>query len=166
MLLTLLDLNPSQAGAVSSLATNILLPVDADSISIDGREVSLRQPIQMAVTTNSWIGVRELSGAVLIRMFSVDPLNGVGPRIVLQSDSTGLGYRAGRLTAYHYQGNATDPVNFSATHLKIGLLIIAYHCATGGQWNSLLADAEASQVAMTESNGQWTVIRPDKRLDL
>ncbi len=157
MLLTLLDLNPSQGGSISNLATNILLPVQANSISINGKSVDLSRPIQYAVKTGSWIGVRENTSAVLIRMFSVDALNGVSPQMVLQSDAGGVSYGAARLTAYHYQGSAANPVRFTATHLKIGILIIAYHCANESAWKSLLADALASQISAAETNGAWQV---------
>jgi hypothetical protein len=110
MLLTVLDLNPAQAGVVSSLATNILLPAKADQISVNGQPVNLSIPVQIPVTTTSWIGIREEQSAVLIRIFWVDSLNGVSPQLVLQSDSIGLRSEVARLTAYHYRGGSPVPL--------------------------------------------------------
>jgi hypothetical protein len=157
MLLTVLDLDPALAGNVSNFASNIVLPANADSISVDGTNVNLTTPTKIPVTTHSWIGIREGQSAVLIRLFRVDALGATAPVIVLQSDANGLGYGAARLTAYHYQGNAAAPATLSATHLKVGILIIAYNCPNDAEWNSLLADARASQIIETEPNGTWQV---------
>jgi hypothetical protein len=155
MLLTVLDLDPVEAGTVSSLATNILLPAKADWILVDGQRVNLSGPTQIPVGTNSWIGLREEQTAVLIRMFWVDPLNNVLPKLVLQSDSTGLRSEIARLTAYHYQGNA--PTTFAAAHLRVGVIIVAYHCGSDAEWNALQADARNSRITTFESNGMLQV---------
>jgi hypothetical protein len=157
LLLTVLDLDPALAGNVSNFATNILLPAKADSISVDGTNVNLSTPTQIPLSEHSWIGVREGQAAVLMRLFRVDALNGVPPQIILQSDAIGLSYGAARITAYHYQGNPAAPVVLSPTHLKVGLEIIAYHCASTAEWNSLLADAQASLLSETEPSGTWEV---------
>jgi hypothetical protein len=125
-----LDLNLLEAGPVSNLATNILLPARAEWTSVDDKYVKLSSPIQMPVSTNSWIGIREGQSAVLIRMFFVDALNGIAPQLVRQADSSSLSYQVARLTAYHYRGTSGQPVVLSSSHLKVGVLIVAYHCAS------------------------------------
>jgi hypothetical protein len=157
MLLTILDLDPADAGSVSSFATNIIIPAKADSISINGETVTLTTPRQIALSTRSWVGIREDQSAVFIRIFTVDPLGTVVPRLVLQSDAAGLQSGAARITAYHYQGNATHPITLVPTHLKVGVVIVAYHCADTAAWNSLLADALASQFTISSLDGTWRV---------
>lgn len=157
MLLTVLDLDPADAGSVSSFATNIIIPAKADSISINGEMVNLATPARITLSTRSWVGIREGQSAVLIRIFTVDSLGAVAPLLVLQSDATGLKSGAARITAYHYQGNTTHPITLVPTHLKIGVVIVAYHCANIAAWNSLLADALASRFTISSPNGMWRV---------
>ena len=157
MLLTLLDLDPSQAGAVSSLATNVLLPAFADSLSVDGRNVDLTQATQIPISTNSWIGVREGQSGVVIRCFAVDALGSSPPTMVLQSDANGLPFQTARLTIYHYSGTPDNPTTLSQTHLKVGLVIVAYHCADDATWNTFLVNAQSSQLTALTINGCWQV---------
>ena len=157
MLLTLLDLDPSQAGAVSNLATNVLLPAFADSLYVDGKKVDLTKAIQIPLSTASWIGVREGQSAVLIRCFAADALGSTAPEMVLQSDANGLPFRTARITIYHYFGTPTNPTTLSQTHLKVGLIIVAYRCIDDAAWNSLLGNARSSQLSAVEINGNWQV---------
>ena len=157
MLLTILDLDPALAGKISSFATNIIIPAGADSISVNGQDVTLSKPTQIPLSTSSWVGVREAQSAVFIKVFNVDPLGSSTPQLVLQSDAAGLKYGAARITAYHYQGNAASPLALTSTHLKVGVLIVAYHCASVAAWNSLLSDVLASQITMSSLNGNWQV---------
>jgi hypothetical protein len=157
MLMTILDLDPAAAGNVSTYATNIIIPANADSISVNGQTVTLTTPTQHVLSTKSWVGIREGESAVFIRIFAVDPLGTVAPRLVLQSDAGGLAYGAARITAYHYQGNAAAPITLTPTHLKVGILIVAYHCATTAAWNSLLADMLTTQFTVSSPNGNWLV---------
>jgi hypothetical protein len=157
MLLTILDLDPSQAGAVSSLATNVLLPAFADSLSVNGKNVDLTNVTQIPVDTTSWIGVREGQTGALIRCFAVDALGSSSPKIVLQSDANGIPFGAARITIYHYSGNSISTKTFTQIHLKVAFIIVVYRCVDDATWSSLLSNARSSQLTAVETNGNWQV---------
>ena len=129
-LLALLDLEMDRVGPkeIPSLATNVLLPVNADAITLDGAPVELGETMRIPVSGASVIGVRAGQSGVAIRIFRADGAGGQTPRWVLQADPDGFAAGAARLTAYHFQGDA--PRALGPDLVRAGLIIVARRCET------------------------------------
>jgi hypothetical protein len=147
-MLTLLDLDPSREGAVESLATNLVLPSNADSITIDGHTVDTRSPFQKDGSAKSVIVVREGNAIAVLRIFEAGAIGGGQARFVLQGEKDGLQYNALRYTAYHFRGELQK---IADKHVRVGILAYTATCSSEKQCAEAIERVKAAQI---ESNGQ------------
>jgi hypothetical protein len=143
-LLALFDLNPRKVTAAATLATEVLLPAGAETISLDGNRFEAGVQGEKAARLNSVIGVREGKTGVAIRVFAADGCAGQEPVLALKADEDGLRNGAVRLAIYHYRG---APARMQEAHIRTGLLILVERCGNETAFNALVKRAgEASLV--------------------
>ena len=153
LILTLLDLDPSREGAVESLATNLVLPSNADSIAMDGQVVDTKSPFKKEGTAKSVIAVREGNAISVLRIFEADGEAGKS-QFVLQGEKDGLKYNALRYTAYHYQGESQK---LAEKHVRVGILAYTATCNSDKQCAEVIDRVKSARI---ESGGDahiWTV---------
>ena len=154
-MLALLDLDASKAPATASLATNVILPAQADAIVVDGAKVAVNQPFERELANkNTVIGVREGRTGVAIRFFYADGANEQAPAYLLKADEAGLKLGAARLVVYHYKG---PEKKLEEKHIKVGVLILAGRCEGDAAFVALLKQAREAQIEQTADASAWKV---------
>lgn len=149
IMLTLLDLDPSHEGEIESLATNLVLPSNADSIQMDGQKIDTSAPFKKDASAKSVIAVREGNAIVVLRIFEADK-----SQFVLQAEKEGLKYRALRYTAYHYRG---DTKKLSEKHVRVGILAYATMCDTEQQCTEAIDSVRSAHVESQCDGHVWNV---------
>lgn len=152
-LLELFDPNPSKVPASPTLATDVILPVDATIVTAAG-PVDVKRGMDVPLPANSAIGVRSQNGAVVVRPLIVDDLDGSAPQFELKADPDGYAKGAFRLAIYHYRGEAKQQ---SAKHLRMAFLIVAAHVAGDAALAALLRSVDAAPFTSNVANGVWRV---------
>jgi hypothetical protein len=116
----------------ASLATNVLLPLNADELLLrypNGTTVPLtpwRTPataFQVAVPSDTVLGVRVQRGMLAVRTFECDGAAGFTPSIALVGDAEGLALGAVRLVCQHFVAQA--PHAIASRHIRWGALMVA-----------------------------------------
>lgn len=152
-LLALMDLSPAlQDGAFTNLASNILLPVRAAQLMLNGNRVDTTKPFDLAANANSVVGIREGKAAVAARLFAADGSAGQSPSWRLAFDGNEPG--AGRLVVHHYLGPTRK---LAEPHLRCGLLLWAERCETEADFASFLKRVAQTEMAETTQDGIWCV---------
>jgi hypothetical protein len=152
-LLALIDLSPAiQNGEFTNLASNVLLPVRADQLMLNGIPVDLAPPYELAAGAGAVVGVLEGKAAVVARLFAADGCAGQAPSWKLEFDGNEQG--AGRLTVYHYRGPARK---LAGPSVRCGLLLLAARCQTEQEFTALLKRAAQVELAETTQNSVWQV---------
>ena len=153
-MLTLLDLDASREGAVESLATNIVLPSNADSIAMDGHVVDAKNPFRKDGSAKSVIVVREGAAITVLRIFEADAAGGGPARYVLQGDKDGLKYNTLRYTAYHYRGESQKVAD---KHVRAGILAYTAACGTEKQCAEAVERFKSAQIESHDDGHIWSV---------
>lgn len=150
--LALLDLSPGLAKSpVSSVATNVILPLQADEFVVDGAPVNWSSG-NVPLTADSVIGIREGNGAVAVRLFTAEAAPGSTTTFCLKND--GKEWGAARLVAYQYQGAET---RLNVPSLCSGVLLLAARCTTEDEFQNFLKQAKAWSVVESKEGGLWKV---------
>lgn len=157
-LLLLLDgaLGLSESG-ISSLATDVIIPMNPDTAMMDGVAVSLANGgnvLDIPVPVNAVFGFREGSAALGIRVFYAEGCRGQLPVIRLKND--GKEWGAARLAIYQYRG---DSVLLVDKHVRTGILMVAGKVDSLGLKAFLDKFSKAStpiEQSLT-ANGEWQV---------
>ena len=123
-------------GSAENLATNIILPAQADRIVLDSESVRADQPFAKAAGSETVVGVREGNAGVAIRIFHAD---GGKPEFVLQADREGLRWGAARYTVYHHLRDR---------HIRVGLLIMAAKCVNDRDLADLVSKARQAKPSL------------------
>jgi hypothetical protein len=90
----------------TSLATNVIFPLQAASVRLDDTVLSAGMQT-LAGSTSSVLGVRDSGGCVAARILLADPYgSSTAPIVELLVDSTGASLNVGRLVAYHAASQA------------------------------------------------------------
>lgn len=136
--LALMNLSSEAAKKIGgSVATNVILPLQADGLYLDGKPVKWDKDV-IPVSRDSVIGIREGRAAVAIRLFHADPAMEGHPVYYLRND--GARYGAGRLVAYHSRGkDGVTPVKM----LRSGVMLLARECANDEEFTRFLQEAQA-----------------------
>jgi hypothetical protein len=138
-LLALLDLDLSKETA-ESVATNLILPAEADEIRFAEERVAIRAGLDRAVGPGAVTGIREGDAGIAIRVFT----SGVR----LKAEAAGLQYHAARLAIYHGE---------RSKHARVGILILADRCADEAAFAALLKRAAAVKVSDESDGHTWRV---------
>lgn len=134
-----------------SVATNVILPLQADELSIDGKPVKWGREA-LPVSRDSVIGIREGRAAVAIRLFHADPAMEGHPVFYLRND--GARYGAGRLVAYHSRGkDGITPVKM----LRSGVIILARECASEEEFAKFFQEARSWTITGAMEGDVWKV---------
>ena len=149
--LALLNLAPGLKDPVSSVATDVIVPLKADALVVDGQPVDWGSG-SVPLTDASVVGVREGNGAVAIRIFTAEAAEGVTPAYFLKND--GAPWGAGRVVAYQYQGPETQ---LKAPSLHCGILLLAAHCASDAEFQDFLTKAKGWTMTESEEGSLWKV---------
>jgi hypothetical protein len=153
-LLALLDLDASKAPATASLATNVLLPAQADALVVDGEKVAADRPFERVLGKDSVVGVREGGSGVAIRFFHADGCGGQPPAYRLKAEEAGLKNGAARLVAYHHSG---PEKKLDDRHVRVGVLILARRCDGDAPFAALLKQARQAVIEQRADSSAWRV---------
>jgi hypothetical protein len=154
LVLTLLDLDASREGELASLTTDLVLPANADSISLDGHAIDAKSPFKKDATAKSVIAIREGNAIVVLRIFEADAASADHATFVLQADKDGLKYDALRYTAYHYQGPAQKLAN---KHVRAGILAYAATCTSDKQCAEIVDRVKSAHIESHGDGHIWSV---------
>jgi hypothetical protein len=154
VMLTLLDLDASREGEVQSLTTDLVLPSNADAISIDGRAVDVKAPFRTDASAKSVIAVREGNAIVVLRIFEAGAVQQDHPVFLLQADNEGLKYNALRYTAYHYRGEAKK---LTEKHVRVGILAFVTTCTSDRQCAEAIERVKAARIESHAGGHIWSV---------
>lgn len=120
-LLAWLDLNPNREGSITTLATHVILPANADELRLDGHVLETSTPFSKSLGPTSVIGLREGGTVAVLRVFQPEGCGGCAPEVALKADPEGLALGALRLTITHYRGPAAT---LPEKHVRVGLLLL------------------------------------------
>ena len=152
-LLALIGLSPAvREGEFTNLASNLVLPVRAGQLVLDGQPVDTTGPFALAATAHSVVGLREGNAAVAVRIFSAEGCAGQTPSWRLEFDGNDPG--AGRLMVRHYVGPERK---LAGTGGRCGVLVLAARCETQGEFAAFLRRAAAVELAESTQDGIWQV---------
>ena len=152
-LLGLFDVSPElRRGEVTNLASNIILPMQADQVWLDGRRVDTSKRVALPAGPDSVVAVREGKAAVAARLFAADGCAGRAPLWQLKYDGNPQG--AGRFVVYHYRGS---PRQLVEPAVRAGLLLVAERCETDAEFAVFLQRARQIQPVSRLDNDVWQV---------
>jgi hypothetical protein len=161
-LLALIDLSPAiQYGEFTNLTSNVLLPVRADQLVLNGNRVDPAQPFDLAAGADAVVGVREGTATVVVRLFAADGCAGQAPSWKLEFDGNQQG--AGRLAVYHYRGPARK---LTERTVRCGLILLAARCETQADFTAFLKRAAQVELIESTQNGVWQVKAKSGAVDL
>jgi hypothetical protein len=177
MLLGLLNLRPDQAKTpVQCVATEIVLPLQATSLFLDGQMVKFpsealaaeaaviaKQKISkqderawdawsMPAHNDSVLGLRYAGAGVAIQIFAADGVEDQTPTYALKCDGADLG--AGRLVVYHYRGEAKE---IQQKVVRAGIMILCDHCDGDADLLQLMKRLKEAPIKQSTSGDVWTV---------
>jgi len=138
-LLALLDLDLSKETA-ESVATNLILPAEADEIRFAGERATIKAGLDREAGPGVVTGIREGNAGIAIRVFT----SGVR----LKAEAAGLQYHAARLAINHGE---------RPKHARVGILILADRCADESAFAALLKRAAAVKVSDESDGHMWRV---------
>jgi hypothetical protein len=152
VLLDCVKVTPDLEKASTNVCTNILLPLQADSIAINGKQVDCSKTIDLPVKENSLLKVSEGQVAVFIRILETSGLGGQKPLVFLRINKVGLETKTASLTIEHYRGAARKFQNQLA---ESTILIDMDKCPSRADAD-FLADATRKAVLKKEiDNQKW-----------
>ena len=138
-LLMLLDLDLSKE-TDPTVATNFILPADADEIRLGGERVRIAAGMARKAASGSVLGIREGNAAVAIRVFTSG--------VELKADAVGLKNHAARLAIYHEE---------RGKHVRAGALILAAECRDDAAFTALLKRAAEAEIQDEAGAHEWKV---------
>ena len=124
--LALHDVSPDlQHGKFESVATNIILPVQADALYLDDTKLPagvVGRSFEQAASKDSIVFVREGKTAAAFRIFDATGAGGHAPQFAVKYDGNEWG--AGRLVVYHYLGKPSglgnnNPPTLAGVYLSV-----------------------------------------------
>lgn len=153
VVLSLMDMAPEANKKIGdSVATNILFPLKADELLIDGQPLKWEGDM-IEISNASVLCLREGHSAVAMRIFHADGGMDGHPVFCLRND--GREYGVGRLVAYHtrgYDGYRYPPF------LRGGVLILAAECEDDAAFAKFVASARDWKVDEQMENGIWKAV--------
>lgn len=135
---------------VASVATNVVFPLNAAAITLNGAPVKWGDGT-VPVPADSVLCVREGNGAVAIRLFA-DAAPGAKVSYFLKKD--GETWDAARLVAYQYEG---APAKLSPPSLHSGVLLLAGQCKSEADVEKLVKQAKAWTFTQAVEGALWKV---------
>ena len=158
-LLELLDLAPginaavSSGTAVTSAATDVILPYLADALYVNGQPVVWGSGT-VPISSQTTVGVLEGTTGVAIRVFHADPVGTGTASFYLKNDGSTQGYPSARLVAYHTSGTNAVP---SVTSVRAGVFIQVATCANLAAFQSFLSQAQQWTFTDGMAGNLWQV---------
>jgi hypothetical protein len=173
--LALLNLSPDLPNTpTQSVATDILIPLTADQIVLDGQPIQLPAGVKQAESTSksgaaaavddelrAWshpahrdsvLGVRCGDAGVAVRIFAADGVEGQEPVYLLKCD--GAQWGAGRFVVYQYRGPQT---RIEQKPIRAGVLLLCDHCANDGDFTNLIDRARMANIVQKLDGDAWDV---------
>ena len=153
----------------ASLATNLLLPADADEYSLLPPGAKATSPqISQAMAPRSWelplgtiLCVRLGGGGLCVKVFALDGVAGQTPMLRLVAEEVGLGLNAVRLVGVHYNASVPAWLNGSANglHARFGALALAGAANTTAELATLGQRVASAAITSTVSaSGIWSAV--------
>ena len=152
-ILALMDLSPAtKRSEFTNLTSNVILPVKADQLWLDGKAVDASKAFDLPANAGSVVGVREGKAAVAARLFVADGGAGQAAAWALQFDGNPQG--AGRLVVHHYRGESRQ---IGERSLRCGLVLLAERCESEAEFGAFLERAGRVELTDATRNGIWQV---------
>jgi hypothetical protein len=165
-LLGLLEITPSLTS--TSLATNIVFPLRAAKVLLDGTTITASTQT-LAASTSSVLGVRDSGGCVAARIITATAYGSDSSRpIELLVDPAGLALNVGRLVVYHAPPRADGSAVACAAATwtagdaplacrpRAAVVMKAAACSTDADLSQLMATVRAATLTNTFMNTTWT----------
>jgi hypothetical protein len=160
--LALFDVVGAHDHAMTSVATNVLLPVAADAIYVNDKRIPTTQTFELPVALGDVVLIREGRAAVAVRVLHADAVAGNEAPIFLKWD--GNDAQAARLVAYHYAGESRQ---LPRAPVRMAVLIAAESCESDADARRLVDSIRSTTVVDEFNQGRWSITanvsRPDAR---
>jgi len=151
-ILAVMDVSPEVEGnEFENIATNIVFPVKADAVYIDGKKVAGDKPFTQELTKDSVLVVCEGKAAVAMRIFEADGVQGQAAHFMAKYD--GNEWNAGRLVAYHYVGANTK---MPEGPIRTGLFFQARQCDGQEALHLFLKESLELKIQQKKEGAQWS----------
>lgn len=153
--LALLDLAPAlraEKGEIASVATSLVVPLQAERLALDDTPIDLDAKAPQPVAPGSVLVVREGGAAVVVRVFAADAVDGSPAKIEFKTD--GAEWGAGRLAVYHYRG--TPKKLLPRNPVRVGVLVLAGDCPDAAAEAALVARVKSADISSQVEGGVWT----------
>jgi hypothetical protein len=108
LLLATFDVGADKKRPSRFLETNVILPLAADELAVDGEAVALSAPNELALDESSVVSVRDGNALALVRVLAATACRGETARLTLAADRAGLKYGAARLIVAHHDAGRGD----------------------------------------------------------
>ena len=153
--LALYDLSPDlEHGKYDSVATNIIIPMQADAMYLDDVKLPAGQAghaFEQSANKGSFVFVREGKTAAAFRIFDASGLEGKAPEFALKYDGNEWG--AGRLVVYHYKGKETK-FGTGATPLA-GVYLSVEKCEGDAAFEAFRRRVREVKITSDNDGRQW-----------
>jgi hypothetical protein len=151
-ILALYDLSPELPhNRTNSIATNVILPVNADGIYFNGSKLDPKKPFDLPADAKSVVCLREGNAALAVRVFAADGIGGSPAQFALKYDGNAQG--AARLVAYHYKGK---PARQSQPTVRAGVFLHMEHCASDADFAAFMARAQSVNIEEQNTPSEWS----------
>jgi len=151
-LMVLADCKLSGEKNANCIATNILLPGNADNIEINGQIVPISGITEIPFNLTDVLVIREGNTALFIKVFELEGYNNAQPQIVLIADSIGLKDSTIRLVLYHTREHIDKLKNVS---LRAGILFSMDQYKKETDFSSALSRFSKTSILQTKDDHSW-----------
>jgi hypothetical protein len=161
----LLEITPSLTS--TSLATNIVFPLQAQAVLLDKAPIAASTQT-VAASANSVLGVRDHGGCIAARILLADSYGSTAAEFELVVDAEGLAVNAGRLVAYHAPPSAdAGPVACGTTWTsgsaplacrpRAAVVIAGAACSSDSDLSQLMSTVASGTLTSSDSSATtWT----------
>lgn len=154
-ILALLQIRPDTSRDYTSLATNIILPSQADSILINGQAVDINNLDEMPLSLGDVISVKVGDTLASVKIFAAEGVGDNMPKIVLKADSLSDAKHVLRVAIYHYQD---VPMHSYDDHaFKVGLLFDVRSLVLAQDLFTAISQLSKATIEQNNANGAWDV---------
>lgn len=150
-LLTSLSVSPDKRRPSRFFETDVLLPLAADEIDVDGRPVDVSRPGRTRLSSKSVVSARAGGATALVRVLSAQGCQGEHARLSLTIDKAGLKYKTARLVVSHH-----DPKAGAAPAKCRARVLLLLEAAPAADEARALANLRAATATESAKKDVWT----------
>lgn len=166
-LLALMNIRQDVKGKlVPSVATNVVFPAAVEEVLLDGRRIAMDKAFEMTVSTDSVLILREGTGAVAIRLFQIDGMDGDPPVLKLKYDANQWG--VARLVGYHYRAPEGSRRIPPEQNIRAGVMMMADRVASPEDLAKFTQRVANAKLQQSSDDTIWraTLLDGDRNLEV